>query len=179
MAEASAATLREMNPLVHVAARRAEDTGASPCPDAALLEGVDVAVLTGASAGRALAWDAACRAAGVAFYAAACRGSASHFFADLGEHTYTPTVRSCWVWWCEASGAFWRILPRHVEQTDMFVCRDLLHAGTVLQDTVVSALAWVRWLQAGHCYSMQVALHAVVGMGLVCPLRRMARAPVI
>ena len=93
VAEASAATLREMNPLVHVAARPAQGAGASPSPDAALLESVDVVVLTGTSAGPALAWDAACRAAGVAFFTAACHGSASHFFADLGEHTYTPTVQ--------------------------------------------------------------------------------------
>lgn len=175
VAEASAATLREMNPLVHVAARRARDAGASSSPDATLLEGVDVAVLTGASAGPALAWDAACRAAGVAFYAAACHGSASHFFADLGEHTYTPTVRACWLWWCEASGTFQRILPRHVEA---YSCSNARYAGSSLQE-MVSSHACLRWLQAQCCCSMQVAPHGFVSMGLVCPLRCMTRAPVI
>ena len=144
VAEASAATLREMNPLVHVAARRARGAGANPNPDAALLKGVDVAVLTGASASPALAWDAACRAAGVAFYAAACRGSASHFFADLGEHMYTPTVRTCCVWWREASGAFWDTSPGHVEHIQV------PHAETC---------------------PMPFAPHGVMCMGLVCPLR--------
>lgn len=136
VAEASAATLREMNPLVHVAARRARDAGASHCPDAALLENVDVAVLTGASAGPALAWDTACRDAGVAFYAAACRGSASHFFADLREHTYTPTVRACWVW----CGGVWRHVLAHpvtvLVEADIGSCPDMTRAGSVLQDSV-------------------------------------------
>jgi len=90
VAEASAGTLREMNPLVRVAVRpgRAGDP-----PDAALLADVDVAVLTGASHALELAWDAACRGAGVAFYAAACRGSAAYLFADLREHAFTPTVQ--------------------------------------------------------------------------------------
>ncbi len=91
MAEASAATLREMNPLVRVAARTGQP-GAPPGP--ALLEDVDVAVLTSAGPSLQLDWDAACRAAGVAFYAAACHGSASYLFADLGKHTYAPTVRA-------------------------------------------------------------------------------------
>ncbi|KAK9825166.1 hypothetical protein WJX81_000917 [Elliptochloris bilobata] len=91
VAEASAATLREMNPLVRVGARPGLGLGPNREPDAALLDSVDVAVLTGESAVPAMAWDAACRSAGVAFYAAATHGSASHFFADLREHTFTPT----------------------------------------------------------------------------------------
>lgn len=91
LAEASAATLREMNPLVRVAARTGQP-GAPPGP--ALLADVDVAVLTGAGPSLQLAWDAACRAAGVAFYAAACHGSAGYLFADLSKHTYAPTVRA-------------------------------------------------------------------------------------
>jgi hypothetical protein len=90
VAEASAGTLREMNPLVRVAVRPGRP---GDPPDAALLADVDVAVLTGASHALELAWDAACRGAGVAFYAAACRGSAAYLFADLREHAFTPTVR--------------------------------------------------------------------------------------
>jgi hypothetical protein len=89
VAEASAGTL-QMNPLVRVAVRPGRP---GDPPDAALLADVDVAVLTGASHALELAWDAACRAAGVAFYAAACRGSAAYLFADLREHAFTPTVR--------------------------------------------------------------------------------------
>lgn len=38
--------------------------------------------------------DAACRAAGVKFMAAAAAGPAGWFFADLQQHTYTPKVRA-------------------------------------------------------------------------------------
>ena len=83
MAEASAATLSEMNPFVKV----------SGCPKpaeeglAAFLaaQGVQVLVLSSPSAAAARSLNSLCRAAGVKFFWAHVWSSAGCFFADLGE----------------------------------------------------------------------------------------------
>jgi molybdopterin/thiamine biosynthesis adenylyltransferase len=97
VAQASAATLAEMNPLVRVEAveapAEAAAGGAAALPPA-FFAGYRVVVLAGAPAAVAAAVGDACRAAGgVAFFAAAVGAEHGHFFADLGTHTYVPAVR--------------------------------------------------------------------------------------
>lgn len=89
VAEASAATLREMNPLVKIAALPGSLPGD---PDHGFLRGFDAVLLTSAPLNVALQYDNACRELGVAFYTASSRGSTSFFFADLLSHTYSPLV---------------------------------------------------------------------------------------
>lgn len=112
VAEASAATLREMNPLVKIAAL----PGTLPeDPDPEFLKEFDAVLMTSASISKALRYDSACRDAGIAFYTASSRGSTSYFHADLQTHTYSPLVRElCALWQCSAS---------------LVLARDSLHHG--------------------------------------------------
>jgi ubiquitin-like 1-activating enzyme E1 A len=86
VAEASAATLQEMNPLVSVAALPGSAADYAASPDR--VRGYDVVLLTGAPAPVVAAADAACAAAGAAFFAAACRSAFGWAFANLHEHAY-------------------------------------------------------------------------------------------
>lgn len=81
-----------MNPYVHVAALPGPPAAAL-APEA--LAQADILLLCGQPASVVAAADAACRAAGVAFFAGLCRGGFGWSFADLGQHRYVV----------EASGA--------------------------------------------------------------------------
>ena len=89
VAEVSAATLREMNPLVKITALPGS---LPPIPDVDFLRGFEVVLITSAPFSTLLQYDAACRQLDVAFFTAASRGSTSFFFADLHSHEYTPLV---------------------------------------------------------------------------------------
>ncbi len=90
VAEVSAATLREMNPLVKITAL----PGSLPAiPDVEFLRGFEVILITSAPFSTLLQYDATCRQLGVAFFMAASRGSTSFFFANLHSHEYSPLVR--------------------------------------------------------------------------------------
>lgn len=94
VAEACVATLQEMNPFVKVSALPGP-LSAALAPEA--LQQHDLLLLCGQPAGTVAAADAACRQAGVAFYAGACRGIYGWAFADLQEHRYVVEVRF-WGW---------------------------------------------------------------------------------
>lgn len=89
VAEACAATLAEMNPFVQLATLPGPVAGAL-APDR--LSQFDLVLLTGQPAWVVDRADALCRAAGVPFYAAACRGISGWAFADLGQHEYVVEV---------------------------------------------------------------------------------------
>ena len=87
VAEASAETLREMNPLVRISAlpgSLAEE------PDADLLRGFDVVLLVQAPLHMQLAYDKACTDTNTAFFTACSRGTTSYFFENLHVHEWTP-----------------------------------------------------------------------------------------
>ncbi|CAL8465328.1 g4863 [Coccomyxa elongata] len=87
VAEVSAATLREMNPLVKITALPGS---LPPIPDVEFLRGFEVILITSAPFSTLLQYDAACRQLGVAFFMAASCGSTSFFFANLHSHEYSP-----------------------------------------------------------------------------------------
>lgn len=96
VAEASVATLREMNPLVKV-----EALAGSPSEllTADSLQGFNVLLLVGQPAHMIDQADQACAAAGVAFYAACSRGIFGWVFSDLHDYNYAFEVRHaplCW-----------------------------------------------------------------------------------
>jgi len=95
VAQATAATLAEMNPLVKVSAvawAEAGAVGAAQLPPSFLAR-FDAVVLCNSPWGAASAVNAACRAAGVRFLAAVVGAEDAALFADLGpEHTYVPVV---------------------------------------------------------------------------------------
>ncbi|KAL4450085.1 hypothetical protein ABPG77_010754 [Micractinium sp. CCAP 211/92] len=85
VAEACVATLQEMNPFVRVSALP------GPLPAAFKPEALqqhDLLLVCGQPAGTVAAAAAACRQAGVPFYAGASRGIYGWAFADLQEHRY-------------------------------------------------------------------------------------------
>ena len=89
VAEASVATLQDMNPLVKVSSL----PGAASTfvtPDS--LAGFNVLVLVGQPAGVIERADGACAEAGVAFYAAVSRGIFGWVFANLHQHSYAVEV---------------------------------------------------------------------------------------
>lgn len=92
MAEASAATLREMNPLVRI---EALPGGISEEPDTDLLRSFDVILLPQAPLSMQLAYDKACTEINVAFFTACSRGTVAYFFENLHVHEHTPMVRIC------------------------------------------------------------------------------------
>lgn len=90
-AQAAAATLQAMNPLVKVsAAEGSADAAAS----ATLLRQHDLVIATGLPLGQAQQLDALCREAGVGFMAGAASGPGGWFFVDLQDHRYMPKVRN-------------------------------------------------------------------------------------
>lgn len=94
MAQASAHTLSEMNPLVRVVALDAPGGCAPEALPPSFFAGFRAVVLAGASAAVAAQVCEACRAAGsVAFFAVNVGAAHGIFFEDLGTHTYVHTVR--------------------------------------------------------------------------------------
>ena len=89
MAEASAATLREMNPLVRI---EALPGGIAEQPDTEFLRRFDVILLPQAPLSMQLAYDKACTEVNVAFFTAYSRGTVAYFFENLHVHEYTPVV---------------------------------------------------------------------------------------
>lgn len=85
MAEASAATLAEMNPYVKVSALPGTPVAALAPEN---LRQADLLLLCGQDASVIAQADALCREDGVALFAGVCRGMFGWAFADLGEHTY-------------------------------------------------------------------------------------------
>lgn len=85
VAQATAAELQEMNPLVKVAA--ASDAPSAPYHAALLV------VSATAGLAEAVAWADRLRAQGTRVFVAASRGATSWFFQDLGDaHSFTATV---------------------------------------------------------------------------------------
>ena len=95
VAEASAATLREMNPFVQLAVL------GGPIAEALTqdrLKQHDLVLLCGQPAYLVSRADRLCTEAGVAFYAATCRGISGWAFANLHDHEYIVEVsRAGWV----------------------------------------------------------------------------------
>ena len=89
VAEASAETLREMNPLVRTSALPG---GVAEEPDTDLLRGFDVVLLVQAPLHMQLAYDKACTDTNTAFFTACSRGTTSYFFENLHVHEWTPMV---------------------------------------------------------------------------------------
>ncbi len=89
VAEASAATLREMNPLVRI---EALPGGVAEQPDTDFLSGFDVILLPQAPLSMQLAYDKACTEVNVAFFTAYSRGTVAYFFENLHVHEHTPMV---------------------------------------------------------------------------------------
>ena len=89
MAEASAATLRGMNPLVQI---EALPGGVAEQPDTDFLRGFDVILLPQAPLSMQLAYDKACTEVNVAFFTAHSRGTLAYFFENLHVHEHTPMV---------------------------------------------------------------------------------------
>ncbi|CAL5222215.1 g4547 [Coccomyxa viridis] len=87
VAEASAATLREMNPLVRI---EALPGGVAEQPDTDFLSGFDVILLPQAPLSMQLAYDKACTEVNVAFFTAYSRGTVAYFFENLHVHEHTP-----------------------------------------------------------------------------------------
>ncbi|KAI7844210.1 hypothetical protein COHA_002344 [Chlorella ohadii] len=85
VAEASAATLAEMNPYVKVSVLPGTPVAALAPEN---LRQADLLLLCGQDASVIAQADALCREDGVAFFAGVCRGMFGWAFADLGEHTY-------------------------------------------------------------------------------------------
>ncbi|KAL4857355.1 SUMO-activating enzyme subunit 1B-2 [Chlorella vulgaris] len=85
VAEASVATLQEMNPFVKVAALPGPPE-AVLAPD--VLRQYDLLLLCDQPASRIAQADVMCREAGVAFYAGVCRGIFGWAFANLHQHRY-------------------------------------------------------------------------------------------
>jgi molybdopterin/thiamine biosynthesis adenylyltransferase len=91
-AQAAAATLQAMNPLVKV-------TAAAGSTDAALsaslepLTGQDLIIATGLPLGQLQQLNELARKAGANFMAGGASGPGGWFFVDLRQHSYVPTVR--------------------------------------------------------------------------------------
>ncbi|EFN54772.1 hypothetical protein CHLNCDRAFT_134704 [Chlorella variabilis] len=85
VAEASVATLAEMNPFVKVAALPGPPSSVLA---ADVLRQYDLLLLCGQPASSIAAADVLCREAGVAFYAGVCRGIFGWAFADLHQHRF-------------------------------------------------------------------------------------------
>lgn len=86
VAEASVATLQDMNPLVAVRAATGSATSfASAVPN---VSGFNVVLLAGQTSNTIQQADIACAEAGVPFYAAACRGFSGWAFANLHDFEY-------------------------------------------------------------------------------------------
>ncbi|KAI3438249.1 hypothetical protein D9Q98_000686 [Chlorella vulgaris] len=85
VAEASVATLQEMNPFVKVAALPGPPE-AVLAPD--VLRQYDLLLLCDQPASRIAQADVMCREAGIAFYAGVCRGIFGWAFANLHQHRY-------------------------------------------------------------------------------------------
>jgi hypothetical protein len=90
VAEASAATLREMNPLVRIEALPGD---ISEEPDTNLLREFDVVLLPQAPVRLQLEYDKACTEVNTAFFTACSRGTVAYFFENLHVHEHTPMVR--------------------------------------------------------------------------------------
>jgi hypothetical protein len=90
VAEASAATLREMNPLVRIEALPGD---VSEEPDTDFLRDFDVVLLPQAPLCMQLAYDKACTELNTAFFTACSRGTVAYFFENLHVHEYTHMVR--------------------------------------------------------------------------------------
>ena len=100
VAEASAATLAEMNPYVKVSVLPGTPVAALAPEN---LRQADLLLLCGQDASVIAQADALCREDGVAFFAGVCRGMFGWAFADLGEHTYVWEVRrAVGVRWCHS-----------------------------------------------------------------------------
>ncbi|KAK9835508.1 hypothetical protein WJX74_002008 [Apatococcus lobatus] len=82
-----AATLQEMNPLVHVVGLQQPEGNHFP---EATLGQFNVVILVDASLDQVQQADEACRRCNTAFYAAFARGTCSFMFADLCNHVWTP-----------------------------------------------------------------------------------------
>ena len=95
VAEASAETLREMNPLVRIAALPG---GVAEEPDTEFLGGIDVVLLVQAPLHMQLAYDKACTDTNTAFFTACSRGTISYFFENLHVHEWTPMVSRLAAW---------------------------------------------------------------------------------
>ena len=95
VAEASAETLREMNPLVRIAALPG---GVAEEPDTEFLGGFDVVLLVQAPLHMQLAYDKACTDTNTAFFTACSRGTISYFFENLHVHEWTPMVSRLAAW---------------------------------------------------------------------------------
>ena len=95
VAEASAETLREMNPLVRIAALPG---GVPEEPDIDLLREYDVVLLVQAPLHLQLAYDKACTDTNTAFFTACSRGTVSYFFENLHVHEWTPMVSRLTPW---------------------------------------------------------------------------------
>lgn len=89
VAEASVATLQEMNPFVKVAALPGPPE-AVLAPD--VLRQYDLLLLCDQPASRIAQADVMCREAGIAFYAGVCRGIFGWAFANLHQHRYMVEV---------------------------------------------------------------------------------------
>lgn len=98
VAQATAAALAEMNPLVKVSAVSWAEAAPGAAADAAALPPAflarfDALVLCNTPWAAAGAVNAACRAAGVRFLAGVVGAEDAALFCDLGpEHTYVPVV---------------------------------------------------------------------------------------
>ena len=95
VAEASAETLREMNPLVRIAALPG---GIADEPEIEYLGGFDVVLLVQAPLHMQLAYDKACTDTNTAFFTACSRGTISYFFENLHVHEWTPMVSRLAAW---------------------------------------------------------------------------------
>ena len=89
VANATAATLREMNPFGEISILR----GPSDLSriDAAAVKGFDAVLVTGCSLAIAERINDACRDAGASFFYGECRATVANFFADLGQTSGTPS----------------------------------------------------------------------------------------
>uniref|UniRef100_A0A383W834 THIF-type NAD/FAD binding fold domain-containing protein n=1 Tax=Tetradesmus obliquus TaxID=3088 RepID=A0A383W834_TETOB len=88
-AQAAAATLQAMNPLVKVSAAAGPAAAAAASADA--LAGQDLVIATGAMPlGQLQQLNAAARRAGASFMAGGASGPGGWFFVDLRQHSYVP-----------------------------------------------------------------------------------------
>lgn len=90
VAEASAATLRDMNPLVAIKTHAGLPETFSSTDD---LADFDVIVLLEASLTVQERWDGWAKKHGVRFFSACVRGPMGYLFANLGEHMYSPATK--------------------------------------------------------------------------------------
>jgi molybdopterin/thiamine biosynthesis adenylyltransferase len=96
-AQAAAATLQAMNPLVKVnAAAGTTEAAAAAAALADALSGQDLVIATGLPLGQLQQLNAAARQAGANFMAGGAGGPGGWFFVDLRQHTYVPKVSQIW-----------------------------------------------------------------------------------